>query len=85
MSSKYRVAVDIGGTFTDFVIQDVETGHSESHKVPSTAGDAASAVLGGVHDLVGSDLGIELLVHGTTVGLKRVVRAARRECCTRHD
>ena len=31
--SRYRVAMDIGGTFTDFVVVDAEAGQTSSGKV----------------------------------------------------
>ena len=30
------VGVDVGGTFTDIIMTDAETGHQVVHKVPST-------------------------------------------------
>ena len=33
---RYRVSVDIGGTFTDLVVQDRETGDTSTGKMPST-------------------------------------------------
>lgn len=67
--SRYRVAADIGGTFTDFVVEDAETGRSVTGKVPSTPSDPAAAVLEGLRQLIPDPAGIEFLVHGTTVGL----------------
>jgi N-methylhydantoinase A len=65
----YRVSMDIGGTFTDFVIYDEERDHTFTGKVPSTPDDPARGVMTGLTGLV-EDLGdISFLVHGTTVGL----------------
>jgi len=67
--SRYRVSIDIGGTFTDFVVHDEEKGHAFTGKVLSTPDDPARGVIGGLTGLV-DDLGdISFLVHGTTVGL----------------
>ena len=41
----YRLGIDIGGTFTDFVLLDSRTGHSAIHKCLTTSGDPARAVL----------------------------------------
>ena len=46
-----RVAFDIGGTFTDFVLEDVRAGHLKFHKVPTTPSDPAAAVLAGLDTL----------------------------------
>ncbi len=59
-----KVAVDTGGTFTDFVA--LKDGQLQTHKVSSTPADPAQAVLTGL-----KDLGVEspeMLLHGTTVG-----------------
>ena len=49
-----RVAVDVGGTFTDICILDADGGEIEVGKVPST-GDPIDAVVAGVID-AGIDL-----------------------------
>src|SRR5262245_66135243 len=46
-----RVAFDIGGTFTDFVLEDVRAGFLRFHKVPTTPGDPAVAVPQGLKTL----------------------------------
>ncbi len=58
-----RVAVDTGGTFTDFVAE--SEGRLLTHKVSSTPEDPSRAVLQGL-----AELGItpQVLLHGTTVG-----------------
>lgn len=67
--TKYRVSADIGGTFTDFVVADEETGAVFTGKVPSTPENAARAVIDGLKDLIPDLPEIGFLVHGTTVGL----------------
>ena len=42
-----RVAFDIGGTFTDFVLEDVRAGQLKFHKVPTTPSDPAGGGAGG--------------------------------------
>ncbi len=67
--SRYRVSVDIGGTFTDFVVHDEEQEYAFTGKVLSTPDDPARGVITGLTGLI-YDLGnIAFLVHGTTVGL----------------
>ncbi|NPB09290.1 MAG: hydantoinase/oxoprolinase family protein [Thermodesulfobacteria bacterium] len=58
-----RVAVDTGGTFTDFVAE--SEGRLLTHKVPSTPEDPSRAVLKGLAELGGHPA---VLLHGTTVG-----------------
>ena len=66
--TKYRVAADIGGTFTDFVVEQ-ESGHVFTAKVLTTPDNPARGVLNGLKDLISTPKDIDFLVHGTTVGL----------------
>jgi N-methylhydantoinase A len=68
---RYRVAVDTGGTFSDFVYLNEETGAVTIGKVPSTPDDPSRAILQGVEALIrqgvsAADVGY--FCHGTTVG-----------------
>ena len=64
----YRVSADIGGTFTDFVIEE-DGGRIFTGKVSTTPENPALGVLKGLGDLIPSPANIDFLVHGTTVGL----------------
>src|SRR5215470_8589064 len=66
----YRVAMDIGGTFTDFVVHDGTNGGAvSSGKVLTTPANPAVGVLEGLRQFVPEPEALEFLVHGTTVGL----------------
>jgi N-methylhydantoinase A len=65
----YRVSIDIGGTFTDFVVYDQGRERAFTGKVLSTPDDPARGVVSGLADLIADLEGISFLVHGTTVGL----------------
>ena len=67
--NRFRVAVDVGGTFTDFVVFDTETGRARIGKVLSTSADQARGVLAGLRKEVGALADMSSLVHGNTVGL----------------
>ncbi|MEM9056890.1 MAG: hydantoinase/oxoprolinase family protein [Pseudomonadota bacterium] len=68
MATEYRVAADIGGTFTDIVIEPSD-GPVFVGKVPTTPDNPAMGVVNGIRELV-PDLGdVSFFVHGTTVGL----------------
>jgi N-methylhydantoinase A len=43
-----RIGIDIGGTFTDFVVYDPNTQALHSFKLSSTPADPAQAVLSGL-------------------------------------
>ncbi|MDE0210308.1 MAG: hydantoinase/oxoprolinase family protein, partial [Boseongicola sp.] len=79
MGKNYRVAADIGGTFTDIVYQDSETGTCGATKVLSTPENPALAVLTGIGEVVSDSDSIGFFVHGTTVGLNALLtrRGAR--------
>ena len=66
--AKYKVSADIGGTFTDIVVED-DRGAVRIGKVPTTKENPALGVLQGIGELVGDPSEIDFFVHGTTVGL----------------
>ncbi|NKB39283.1 MAG: hydantoinase/oxoprolinase family protein [Gammaproteobacteria bacterium] len=66
--TNYRVAVDIGGTFTDIVIEDSQ-GSVRLGKIPTTPENPAQGVIEGIKKFVDEPTNIEFFVHGTTVGL----------------
>src|SRR5262245_12039747 len=72
-----RVAFDIGGTFTDFVLEDVRAGALRFHKVPTTPGDPAVAVLQGLESLCKSarvaPAEITGILHATTVATNAIL------------
>ncbi len=60
-----RIGIDIGGTFTDFVIHDPETGRITTFKMLSDPHNPASTVLQGL-DQIGRDEPAQI-IHGSTV------------------
>src|SRR5215210_5419658 len=62
-----RVATDVGGTFTDLVYFDEETGRSDAVKVDTTPPDFERGVIEGLRKSGLDPSGIELFAHGTTV------------------
>ena len=66
----YRLGVDTGGTFTDFVATDQATGRLISLKVPTTPDAPARGVLTGLRQL-GVELGF--LAHGTTIVTNAII------------
>ena len=70
---RFRIAVDIGGTFVDAVEFDQNTGGVRLRKAPTTPGRPAEGVLEAVR-LLGTPLAqTALIVHGTTLGLNAVI------------
>src|SRR5262245_37209523 len=69
--TRYRVTVDTGGTFSDFVYLDEETGAVLIGKLSSTPDDPSRAILQGIEALLADGVAasdITYLCHGTTVG-----------------
>jgi N-methylhydantoinase A len=83
----YRVSADIGGTFTDIVFQDSETGECGAAKVLSTPENPALSVLEGIKVAIPEDATIDFFVHGTTVGLNALLtrRGAKVALLTTHN
>jgi N-methylhydantoinase A len=67
--SRYRVAIDIGGTFTDVVAYDEREGTYQAGKASTTPGDLAEGVLTAVGSVVDSLEDCGFVVHGTTQGI----------------
>ncbi len=68
-----RVSVDVGGTFTDVIVLDEDSGDIQLDKVATTPANPAEGVLEGF-DKVGAQTGdIEYFVHGTTLGINAML------------
>jgi N-methylhydantoinase A len=77
-SAGARIGIDVGGTFTDFVLYHPQRQQFAYHKQPSTPADPALAVRDGLAaliakcDLAPSDVAV--LMHGTTIGLNAIIQ-----------
>lgn len=73
----YRIGVDVGGTFTDFVMVNTDGGPVAFYKVPSTPDDPSRAIASGIvellerNDVDPQDVGY--VGHGTTVATNMVI------------
>ena len=67
--AKYRVSIDIGGTFTDLVALNEESGEVLNIKVPSTPREPAKAVLKAFQEFLRktSDAEVSVVIHATTI------------------
>ncbi|WP_031203287.1 hydantoinase/oxoprolinase family protein [Mesorhizobium sp. LSJC269B00] len=72
-----RVGIDVGGTFTDFVLIDTKSGEAMYFKEPSTPHDPSEAIETGLASALAKyELNpeeIEFVGHGTTVGTNMVI------------
>ena len=75
--SRIWIGIDTGGTFTDLVLCELTTGKYVYHKLPTTTGDPAQAVLDGISELLDPALiprdQVEFLVLGTTLATNAVL------------
>ena len=71
MSERYRIGIDIGGTFTDFVLLDTSSGRLVNEKLLTTPDDPSVAVLEGLQRLIARErilaADIAQVIHGTTL------------------
>ncbi|MFN3937191.1 MAG: hydantoinase/oxoprolinase family protein [Gemmobacter sp.] len=81
MKTEYRLGIDAGGTFTDFVLAD-RSGKVRLYKALSTPQDPTAAIRNGL-ELIAEDLGVppgrivsncDLCINGTTVGLNALIQ-----------
>lgn len=81
MRSKYRLGIDAGGTFTDFILANNE-GTVNLYKTLSTPSDPTQAIKNGLQ-LIAEDLQVDaaqivpqcdLCINGTTVGLNALIQ-----------
>ena len=71
----YRIAVDVGGTFIDFVLIDEDTGEFTIEKQAATAGTLVDEFVAGLRRLPVEPSQVSgSLFHGTTVGINAVVQ-----------
>ncbi len=77
MTSRYRLGIDIGGTFTDATLINENTGEISVGKVPSTPEDPSVGFMNAadrmLRDTSVSPDEVEYLVHGTTVATNAII------------
>ena len=74
-----RIGVDVGGTFTDLILVDEESGRITVDKVPSTPDDPARGVVDGIRELC-AKAGVDARARSTT---SCTARRSRRTSCSR--
>ncbi|MEW5909551.1 MAG: hydantoinase/oxoprolinase family protein [Thermodesulfobacteriota bacterium] len=72
-----RLGCDIGGTFTDFVVVDDDTGRFYINKCLTTPADPSEAVENGVRDILSRHPGVlprlTEIIHGTTLVINAII------------
>lgn len=76
--ARYRIGIDVGGTFTDFVLADLNSATLRFHKEPSVPKDPSASVEAGIAAMLARHAmqprEVELIVHGTTIGLNAIIQ-----------
>jgi N-methylhydantoinase A len=72
--TQYRVAVDVGGTFIDFVLMDEETGAIRIEKVPSISDQLPGQFLKGLTAFGVSIDAVRHIFHGMTVAVNALIQ-----------
>ena len=86
-----RVAFDIGGTFTDFVLSDDASGSTHALKVPTSSVNPGEAVIEGLEKLLAETgvrgRSVDVVLHATTVATNAVLerKGARPLLSPRRD
>jgi len=79
------IGVDVGGTFTDIIMIDSETGRQFVHKVPSTPESQEQAVIRGIEEILQrvevNANKVGLVVHGTTVATNAMLERKGANVC----
>jgi N-methylhydantoinase A len=75
----WRIGVDVGGTFTDVVALNEETGERDVHKTSSTPADPSQGFINGIRELM-QEFGlsaneVRFLSHGTTVATNAILES----------
>src|SRR6202789_1195713 len=71
------IGVDVGGTFTDLIFSDLDTGAMTIHKVPTTPQDPSNGVMKGIEGLLAlaerKPDEVDLVFHATTTATNAVL------------
>jgi N-methylhydantoinase A len=73
MAENVRIAIDVGGTFTDVVKLVPETGELHFEKVPTTPSAPTEGVIAGFHKADADPHAVSMFNHGSTLGLNSLL------------
>jgi len=72
-----RLGVDVGGTFTDLIYVDDESGKILVHKIPTTPDDPSQGTVQGLRELIDqageAPSALDQVFHGTTIATNIVI------------
>ncbi len=73
----FEIGIDIGGTFTDFVVADRATGTTRSLKTPTVPAAPEAGIVNGLRELASAGLrpgDVAYFVHGTTIATNTLIQ-----------
>lgn len=73
ITAKKRLAIDVGGTFTDVLVFNEETGEIFVTKTSSTPSNPEKGILEGIAKAKINGEDIKVFSHGTTVGTNALI------------
>jgi N-methylhydantoinase A len=71
--ARYKVGIDVGGTFTDLTAVDMKSGKFIEAKVPSTPGDFVKGLMDSLKKSGIPQSEVEMIIHGTTIGTNSII------------
>ena len=78
--SSIDIGVDVGGTFTDFILYDAQRNLFRIRKIPTTLDDRATGFMQGIRELTPDLSDVDRIVHGTTAGTNAVLERKGARC-----
>ena len=84
---RFKIGIDVGGTFTDLILYDYSTKKSYVTKVLTTTNEPERAILAGLHDLCKEPKQVSLINHATTIATNALLTRtsiARTALITNH-
>lgn len=71
---RYKVGVDVGGTFTDIIVADLDTQEIWRGKVLTTSEDQSLGTVAAFHEVEIPFADVSMFVHGHTVGINALLQ-----------
>ncbi len=79
------LGIDVGGTFTDLILVDTNTGEETIHKLATTPSQQEKSVIQGIEELLNrismSPSEIDIIIHGTTVATNAMIERKGARVC----
>ena len=78
--ARYVLGVDVGGTYTDLLLVEPDSGAFRVAKVPTTPEDQSVGFLAGLAEFGAPAGALETIVHGTTIGTNAILERTGATC-----